>query len=83
MKIGIYGQFYHSESEMYIQLILDSLQHKDVEVVIEENHGVEDLCVLLMEEIDQRCRVIRRSQDWAGCGDEGADHMGRLGRARA
>ena len=37
MKIGIYGQFYHSESEMYIQLILDSLQHKDVEVVIEEN----------------------------------------------
>lgn len=36
MKIGIYGQFYHSESEMYIQLILDSLQHKEVEVVIEE-----------------------------------------------
>jgi len=37
MKIGIYGQFYHENSEIYIQLILDALQKKDVEIVIEEN----------------------------------------------
>ncbi len=29
------------------------------EVIVEENHGVEDLCNLLMDEIDPRCRVIR------------------------
>lgn len=29
------------------------------EVVVEENHGVEDLCVLLMDEIDPRCSVVR------------------------
>lgn len=29
------------------------------EVVVEENHGAEDLCVLLMEDIDPRCSVIR------------------------
>jgi len=29
------------------------------EVVVEENHGVEDLCNLLMDEIDPRCRVVR------------------------
>ncbi|HSG88273.1 MAG TPA: M55 family metallopeptidase [Pseudomonadales bacterium] len=29
------------------------------EVVVEENHGVQDLCNLLMDEIDPRCRVIR------------------------
>ncbi len=29
------------------------------EVVVEENHGVEDLCVLLMDEIDPRCTVVR------------------------
>jgi len=29
------------------------------EVVVEENHGVEDLCVLLMDEIDVRCSVVR------------------------
>jgi D-amino peptidase len=29
------------------------------EVVVEENHGVEDLCVLVMTEIDSRCSVIR------------------------
>ncbi len=29
------------------------------EVLVEENHGVEDLCNLLMDEIDPRCRVIR------------------------
>ena len=26
------------------------------DVVVEENHGVEDLCVLRMDEIDPRCR---------------------------
>jgi len=29
------------------------------EVVVEENHGVEELCDLLLDEIDSRCRVIR------------------------
>jgi len=37
MKIGIYGQFYHENSETYIQLILDALQKEDVQIVIEEN----------------------------------------------
>jgi D-amino peptidase len=30
-----------------------------VEVVVEENHGVEDLCDLVLDEIDPRCRVVR------------------------
>lgn len=29
------------------------------EVVVEENHGVEDLCDLLIDEVDPRCRVVR------------------------
>ena len=33
MKIGIYGQFYHKDSEIYIQYILDALQSKNVEIV--------------------------------------------------
>ncbi|UAB81638.1 NAD kinase [Marixanthomonas sp. SCSIO 43207] len=37
MKIGIYGQFYHKNSETYIQLILDALKNKNVSVFIEEN----------------------------------------------
>ena len=37
MKIGIYGQFYHEHSESYIQLILNALQDKEVEIVIEKN----------------------------------------------
>jgi NAD+ kinase len=37
MKIGIYGQFYHENSESYIRLILNALQNKEVEIVIEEN----------------------------------------------
>jgi len=36
MKIGIYGQFYHEDSETYIQYILDALQKKNVEIVVEE-----------------------------------------------
>ncbi len=45
------------------------------EVVVEENHGVEDLCVLLMEEIDSRCSVIR------GAGRPGATTMAGLDKA--
>lgn len=37
MKIGIYGQFYHENSEAYIQLILSAMQKSGVEVVIEKN----------------------------------------------
>ncbi len=44
------------------------------EVVVEENHGVEDLCVLDMELIDPRCRVIR------GAGRPGATTMAGLDR---
>ena len=42
------------------------------EVVVEENHGVEDLCVLNMELIDPRCTVIR------GAGRPGATTMAGL-----
>ncbi|WP_432412680.1 NAD kinase [Rasiella sp. SM2506] len=49
MKIGIYGQFYHKNSEQYIQIILDALRKKEHEVLIEkdfmdiinDNDGVE------------------------------------------
>lgn len=37
MKIGIYGQFYHKNSDKYIQLVLGGLQKKKVNIVIEEN----------------------------------------------
>lgn len=37
MKIGIYGQFYHENSEIYIQMLLDALQKKSANVLIEEN----------------------------------------------
>lgn len=37
MKIGIYGQFYHTNSETHIQSILNALQQSDVEILIEEN----------------------------------------------
>jgi NAD+ kinase len=37
MKIGIYGQFYHKNSEKYIQAILNALKKKDVEIVVEAN----------------------------------------------
>ena len=36
MKIGIYGQFYHEDSEIYIQHILDALQSKNIEIIVEE-----------------------------------------------
>jgi D-amino peptidase len=42
------------------------------EVVVEENHGVEDLCVLNLSLIDPRCRVIR------GAGRPGATTMAGL-----
>jgi NAD+ kinase len=35
MKIGIYGQFYHENSEIYIQTLLDALQKREAEVLIE------------------------------------------------
>lgn len=36
MKIGIYGQFYHENSGQYIQLLLETLNKNNVEVVIEK-----------------------------------------------
>ena len=37
MKVGIYGQFYHENAGIYIQLLLDALQKKGIEVFIEKN----------------------------------------------
>ncbi len=37
MKIGIYGQFYHENSEIYIQMLLGALQKREAEVLIEAN----------------------------------------------
>lgn len=37
MKIGIYGQFYHENAGIYIQMLLDVLQKKEIEVFIEKN----------------------------------------------
>ena len=37
MKIGIYGQFYHENSGIYIQQLLETLDKNQVEVVIEKN----------------------------------------------
>ncbi len=37
MKIGIYGQFYHKNSGIYIQQLLETLDKNNIEVVIEEN----------------------------------------------
>jgi D-amino peptidase len=45
------------------------------EVFVEENHGVEDLCNLRMDEIDPRCRVVR------GAGRPGATTMAALDAA--
>lgn len=42
------------------------------EVVVEENHGVEDLCNVVMDEVDARCRVVR------GAGRPGATTMAAL-----
>lgn len=36
MKVGIYGQFYHKNSGQYIQQLLDLLDARSVEVVIEK-----------------------------------------------
>ncbi|WP_062056465.1 NAD kinase [Aquimarina longa] len=36
MKIGIYGQFYHKNSGIYIQQLLETLDENEVEVVIEK-----------------------------------------------
>ena len=37
MKVAIYGQFYHENSEKYIALLLDVLQANGIEVIIEKN----------------------------------------------
>src|SRR5690554_6878104 len=37
MKIGIYGQFYHENSEIYIQMLLDVLRKKEFKVFIEKD----------------------------------------------
>ena len=37
MKIAIFGQFYHKNSEIYIRHILDALRAKEVAIVVEEN----------------------------------------------
>ncbi|NND62525.1 MAG: NAD kinase [Flavobacteriaceae bacterium] len=37
MKIGIYGQFYHEDSEKYIQPILDALKDDKADIYIESN----------------------------------------------
>ncbi|WP_405208258.1 NAD kinase [Aquimarina sp. LLG6339-5] len=37
MKIGIYGQFYHEKSGIYIQQLLEALDKNNIEVVIEKN----------------------------------------------
>jgi len=37
MKIGIYGQFYHENSGIYIQQLLEALDQNNIEVVIEKN----------------------------------------------
>lgn len=37
MKVGIYGQFYHKNSGQYIQQLLELLDSRSVEVVIEKN----------------------------------------------
>lgn len=36
-KVGIYGQFYHANSESYIEELLNVLEEEEVEVVIEED----------------------------------------------
>ncbi|MDH5415275.1 MAG: NAD(+)/NADH kinase, partial [Flavobacteriaceae bacterium] len=37
MKVGIYGQYYKGEAVSYIEILLQSLSKKNIEVVIEEN----------------------------------------------
>jgi len=43
-----------------------------IDVVVEENHGVEELCDLLIDEVDPRCHVVR------GAGRPGATTMAAL-----
>ncbi|CAN5265205.1 NAD kinase [soil metagenome] len=37
MKVGIYGQFYHTDSGKYIEELLTALDRENIEVVIEKN----------------------------------------------
>ncbi len=36
MKIGIYGQFYHKNSEIFIQQLFDLLEKQDIDFLVEE-----------------------------------------------
>lgn len=37
MKVGIYGQFYHTNAGIYIGQLLELLKRENIKVVIEEN----------------------------------------------
>ena len=37
MKVGIYGQYYKGEAVSYIEILLNTLAEKNIEVIIEEN----------------------------------------------
>lgn len=37
MKVGIYGQFYHKEAARYVQELLNILEKKQIEVIIEKH----------------------------------------------
>lgn len=62
MKVGIYGQFYHENTGKYIRELLNELDRKNIEVVIEKNfldliHQNETLsnsygCFSTFEELD-------------------------------
>lgn len=36
MKVGIYGQFYHQNAEIYIQQVLDLLEKENIQVLLEK-----------------------------------------------
>ncbi|RAV30741.1 NAD kinase [Sinomicrobium soli] len=35
MKVGLFGQFYHSDSEKYVLTLLEALEEREVEIVVE------------------------------------------------
>src|SRR5690554_2852215 len=37
MKVGIYGQFYHENAGIYIQMLFDVLQKKEIKIFIEKD----------------------------------------------
>lgn len=56
MKIGIYGQFYHENSETYFLMLLEALQRKGAEVVIEKE---------LLKILNQNQNISRSSSNLA------------------